>query len=130
MARTYKDRRIYGCFILNRLVSEMDIDLYQADLERKLPGIFEDGVQGISKEELKHEIRSNHYMTNKVIAELEQEGLVQVNRDDTGRYLISITFEGVLHIRRYNDFFLSIYREQIRDHYRYRKPPQWVREKE
>jgi len=107
----------------------MDIDLYQEDLERKLPRLFEDGVTGLSKEELKHEIRSNHVMTNRVIDDLSSQGLVSVDKVD-GRYSISITPEGVIYIRRYNEFFLSIYEEQIRDHYRYRNSPQWVRDVE
>ncbi len=45
-----------------------------------------------------------------------------------GRYRVKITREGVSHIRRYNDFYRKIYQEQIRDHYRFRQPPFWLRE--
>ena len=71
------------------------------------------------------EIRSNNYMTNKVLERLEGDGLVEVAREEK-RYRIRITKMGVLHIRRYNEFYRSIYEEQIRDHYRYRKAPGWV----
>jgi predicted transcriptional regulator len=125
MSKTYKDSKIYGCFTLNRLVSELGIDLYQPGLEEKLDKILAEDRPGVSKEEIKHEIRSNHFMTNKVIEQLEQDGLVRVQRRD-GRYDIMITRAGVLYARKYNEFFLSIYEEQIREHYRYRGLPHWA----
>lgn len=125
MARIYKDYKVYCFFTLNRLVSELDIDLYQPELERKLDDILVDPPP-ISKEEIKHEIRSNHFMTSKVVEKLEIDGLIEVRRKD-GKYEIRITKEGVLYVRRYNQFFLNIYREQIRDHYRYRGIPHWAR---
>jgi predicted transcriptional regulator len=126
MARTYKDYKIYCCLALNRLVSEMGIDLYQPELESKLDQILASWPKGVSKEDIKHEIRSNHFMTNKVIEELERQGLVRVEIKD-GQYEIRITKEGILYIRRYNEFFLKIYEEQIRDHYKYHGMPHWTR---
>jgi predicted transcriptional regulator len=126
MARTYKDYKIYCCLALNRLVSEMGIDLYQPDLESKLDQILASSLRGVSKEDIKHEIRSNHFMTNKVIEELEKQRLVRVEMKDD-RYEIRITKEGVLYIRMYNEFFLRIYEEQIRDHYKYHGIPHWAR---
>ncbi len=73
MSRIYKGSKIYCCFTLNRLVSELGIDLYQEDLEKKLDEILSQGEGGLFKEEIKHEIRSNHFMTNKVIEQLEVE---------------------------------------------------------
>jgi predicted transcriptional regulator len=125
MARIYKDYKVYCFFTLNRLVSELDIDLYQPELERKLDDILVDPPP-ISKEEIKHEIRSNHFMTSKVVEKLQIDGLIEVRRKE-GKYEIRITKEGVLYVRRYNQFFLNIYREQIRDHYRYRGIPHWAR---
>jgi predicted transcriptional regulator len=126
MSRTYKDHKIYGCFVLNRLVSELGIDLYQSDLEQKVGQILEAHREGISKEEIKHEIRSNHFMTNKVIEKLQEDGLVVVEHLD-GRYQVRITREGVLYVRKYNEFFLSIYKEQIQEHFQYRGLPHWAR---
>lgn len=126
MSRTYKDHKIYGCFVLNRLVSELGIDLYQPDLEQKVGQILHDRQIGISKEEIKHEIRSNHFMTNKVIERLQEDGLVAVDHLD-GRYQVRITEEGVLYVRKYNEFFLSIYKEQIQEHFQYRGLPHWAR---
>ncbi len=95
-SRVYKDYKIYSCFVLNRLVSEVDIDLYQEGLEEKLDHILERGQPGLSKEEVKHEIRSNHHMTNKVLENLQEDGLVTVDKQD-GRYRVRITREGVLY---------------------------------
>ena len=128
MSKTYKDSKIYGCFTLNRLVSELEIDLYQPGLEGKLDHILSEDRRGISKEDIKHEIRSNHFMTNKVIEELEQDGLVRVDKRE-GRYEIKITKEGVLYARKYNEFFLSVYEEQVREHYRYHGLPHWATRK-
>jgi len=126
MSKTYKDHKIYCCFTLNRLVSELGIDLYQEGLEGKLDSILASHPLGISKEEIKHEIRSNHFMTNKVLERLQEDGLVRIEERD-GRYEVSITREGVLYVRKYNEFFLSIFREQIQEHYRYRGLPYWAR---
>lgn len=124
-SRPYKDLVIYGCFVLNRLVAEAGFDLYQEGLEAKLAPLLEN-QQGISKEEVKREIRSNHFMTDRVIDALVKEGHATVEVSE-GRYRIRITREGVLHIRRYNEFYRKMYQEQIRDHYRFTKAPFWLR---
>ena len=126
-ARPYKDYVIYGCFVLNRLVAELDIDLDQPDLESKLDTLLRDMGSSLSKEEVKREIRSNHVMTNKVVEALAKDGLVRLTQEE-GRYRIAITKAGVLHIRKYNEFYRRIYQEQIRAHYRYRPPPFGLRE--
>jgi predicted transcriptional regulator len=129
MSRAYKDHKIYCCFTLNRLVADLGINLYQPDLESKLDRVLAERAKGISKEEVKHEIRSNHFMTNKVIERLVEDGLVTVEKEE-GRYQVRITRQGILYIRKYNEFFLNIYAEQIRDHYRYRGLPNWARDAE
>ena len=125
-SRPYKDLVIYGCFVLNRLVADMGIDLYQDGLEVKLEVLLLE-QRGMSKEEVKREIKSNHFMTDRVIEALQKESHVTVEVLE-GRYRIRITREGVLHIRRYNEFYMKIYNEQIRDHYRFTKAPFWLRE--
>ena len=125
-SRPYKDLVIYGCFVLNRLVAATGFDLAQDGLQEKLDGLLA-RQEGISKEEVKREIKSNHFMTERVIDHLEKDGLVAVVQAD-GRYRIRITPEGVLHIRKYNEFYRKIYEEQIRDHYRFTKAPFWLRE--
>jgi len=126
MSRTYKDQKIYCCFVLNRLVSELGIDLYQPDLEQKIDQVLGSQQAGISKEEIKHEIRSNHFMTNKVIERLQEDGLVVVEHLEN-RYQVRITRAGLLYVRKYNEFFLSIYKEQIKEHFQYRGLPHWAR---
>ena len=125
-SRPYKDLVIYGCFVLNRLVADMRIDLYQDGLEAKLDSVLPT-QEGLSKEEVKREIKSNHFMTDRVIEALQEDGHVTVEVVD-GHYRIRITRDGVLHIRRYNEFYRKIYDEQIRDHYRFTKAPFWLRD--
>ena len=125
-SRPYKDLIIYGCFVLNRLVAEMRIDLYQEGLDAKLALVLPN-QHGLSKEEVKREIKSNHFMTDRVIESLEKEGHATVEVVE-GHYRIRITREGVLHIRRFNEFYRKVYQEQIRDHYRFTKAPFWLRD--
>jgi predicted transcriptional regulator len=125
-SRPYKDLVIYGCFVLNRLVAGLGIDLYQENMEAKLETILPRQA-GISKEEVKREIKSNHFMTERVLEALVKEAYVTVEQSE-GRYRVRITREGVLHIRKYNEFYRRIYEEQIRDHYRFTKAPFWLRE--
>jgi len=129
-AKQYKDYKIYSCFVLNRLVSALGIDLYQQDLESKLDEILarDDEKSVVTKADIRHEIRSNHNMTEKVLDALVEEGLVLIEKDEEGkRYKIRITKAGVLHVRKFNEFFAQIYDEQIKDHYRYRELPSWFR---
>ncbi len=125
-SRPYKDLVIYGCFVLNRLVAEMGVDLYQDGLEAKL-GVVLPTQRGISKEEVRREIKSNHFMTERVLEQLLKDRLVTLEERE-GRYRVRITAEGVVHIRRYNEFYRKIYQEQIRDHYRFTQPPFWLRD--
>ncbi len=125
-SRPYKDLVIYGCFVLNRLVADMGIELYQDDLDAKLEIVLPE-QRGMSKEEVKREIKSNHFMTDRVIEALQKEGNITVEVVE-GRYRIRITRNGVLHIRRYNEFYRKIYTEQIRDHYRFTQAPFWLRD--
>ncbi len=127
MARPYKDLIIYGCFVLNRLVSDLGIHLAQDGLEGKLDAVLAANPVSVTKEQVKREIRSNHYMTTKVIEYLARENYVRVEEQE-GRYRIFLTREGVLHVRKYNEFYRRVYQEQIRDHYAYRPPPGPLRE--
>ncbi len=125
-SRPYKDLVIYGCFVLNRLVADLGIDLYQESLEEKLDAILP-RQQGVSKEEVKREIKSNHFMTERVLEALVKDAYVTVEERE-GHYRVRITKDGVIHIRKYNEFYRKIYQEQIRDHYRFTKAPFWLRD--
>jgi predicted transcriptional regulator len=108
------------------LASELDIDLYQDGLEYKLDAILQEKDAPLSKEDIKHEIKSNHVMTNKVLSKLEEDGFVTLTKKDK-KYEIRITKEGVLHVRQFNEFYKRIYHEQISDHCKYREIPAWAR---
>src|SRR5947199_10435823 len=99
-SRPYKDLIIYGCFVLNRLVAEMGIDLYQDGLDAKLALVLPN-QNGLSKEEVKREIKSNHFMTDRVIQSLQKEGHATVEVVEA-HYRIRITREVHLHTRRFN----------------------------
>src|SRR2546425_8661223 len=65
-SRPYKDFVIYGCFVLNRLVAKLDIDLDQDGLEGEVDSILSERHASLSKEEEKRASRPNHVVTNKV----------------------------------------------------------------
>jgi predicted transcriptional regulator len=126
MAKKYKTWELYMCLALNRLVSELDIDLYQVDLEEKLEEILEVAENKVPKVEISYEIKSNHHMTNKILKKLEDMGLIVIAKEER-TYNISITKEGVLYIRKYNEFYISMYEDIIKDHYKYRPLPTWFK---
>ena len=119
MAKKYKSWELYMCLALNRLVMELDLDLYEvlSKSNVKLP-----------KSEISYEIKSNHQMTNKILNKLKEMGLIEIEFEEPS-YNISITKEGVLYIRKYNEFYISMYEDIIRDHYKFRQIPAWFRVK-
>jgi len=126
MAKKYKTWELYICLALNRLVSELDIDLYQEGLEEKIDEILEERNVKVPKVEISYEIKSNHHMTNKILDRLEDMKLIVIEKDGRS-YNISITREGVMYIRKYNEFYISMYEDIIKDHYRYRPIPSWFK---
>ncbi len=127
MAHRYKSYKVYRVIVLNLLVQALDINLYQKDLEEKLDSILESAEYRITKSRIRHEIRSNHKMTQKVLDELAEEGLIYLVPEEKTT-LVKITKKGVLHLRKWNRFYINLYREQIVDHYRYVGLPRWFRE--
>jgi predicted transcriptional regulator len=127
-ARKYKDYRIYSCLILNRLVSALDIDLNQPMLEEKLDEIMVTAAgKGLTKGDIIHEIRSNHTMTNKILESLVDDGLVTIQKGEKS-YEINITKDGIIHVRKFNEFYKKIYSDQIEDHYKFTGKPGWAEE--
>jgi len=121
----YKNWEFYCCLALNRLISELHIDLYQPNLEEKLEIILNSaGNTGVSKLEISREIKSNHLMTEKVLKHLEDEGLIRIEKNEKS-YAIFITRKGVLFARKYNEFYIMQYRTLIEEHYQYRGLPAW-----
>ena len=126
MAKKYKTWELYLCLALNRLVMELGIDLYQAGLEDKLDEILAKTDMKLPKSEISYEIKSNYQMTNKILTKLETMGLIGIDHGEHS-YNISITKKGVLYIRKYNEFYISMYEDIIRDHYKYRPIPSWFK---
>jgi len=124
--RRYKDCKIYSCFVLNMLVSALGVDIYQEGLEEKLDAMVSRADYRVTKADIMHEIRSNHNMTNKILSYLQEDGLIEMERGEKS-FNIKITKKGILHIREFNKFYLKIYEEQIKDHYKYRGLPAWAR---
>ena len=124
--KRYKDYKIYCCITLNRIVSEMNIDIYQDDLESKLDMLMDSIDYKVTKADIMHEIRSNHKMTNKVLRDLTDDGFVEIQKEEKG-YNVKITKKGIIHIRRYNEFYLRLYKRQIEDLYALRPPPPSLR---
>ncbi len=125
--KQYKTWELYVCITLNRLVQDLDIDLYQPGLEAKLDGVLaERGQRGLSKFEISCEIKSNHHMTNKIIEHMRTAGLVGVESDGRS-YRIRVTREGVLHARKFNEFYMTMYHDFLVDHYRFRQLPAWFK---
>lgn len=127
----YKGLEVYCCLALNRIAQQLGVDLNQADLEAKLDDILKERNKGVPKVELSYELRSNHYMTNKVLEVLEEEGLVTVEKEPDGReYQVKITKKGVFHLRKFNQFYSVIFKKYIIDHYRYSSLPSWFVQEE
>ena len=127
--RGYKTWELYTCLALNRLAQELDIDIYQQDIDGVLDRVFSGGVRSVSKVEISYEIKSNHQMTNKILEKLEQDGLVSISKDEMDkRYRIAITRKGVIYLRKFNALFSEMYRGMIVDHYRYRQMPAWFQQ--
>ena len=126
MAKKYKSWELYICLALNRLVMELDLDIYQDGLEDNLDAILSEKRANLPKSEISYEIKSNHQMTNKILNKLEEMGLIKIEFEDPS-YQISITKDGVLYLRKYNEFYISMYEDIIKDHYKYRQIPAWFK---
>lgn len=109
------------------LAYAIHINIYQSNIEDKIENILKNVNSEVSKSDIRHEIRSNHKMTEKVLDELQKEGLVEIV-ELSKKTIIKITKKGVLHLAKWNRFYMELYREQLRDHYRYVGLPEWFRE--
>ena len=121
--KSYKSYELYCCFALNRLVGELEIDIYQNDLENKIESVLKN-QKGISKGEIKYEIKTNNHMTNKVLKKLENDDLIEIEQSPK-KYNIKITEKGILHVRKFNEFYWQMFNEHVKEHYKYRGIPIW-----
>lgn len=123
-ARVYKDAKIYMYIALRRVFGAFGIELNQPNLEKAVDQLLAGEAPRVTKEDIKHEIMSNHFMTNKVLSSLETEEFIVIEK--TGKeYNIKITKKGVMHLREFDKFYREIYKEQLKMHYAYRKSG-WV----
>jgi predicted transcriptional regulator len=124
--KVYKGLEVYSCLALNRIAAQLGIDLLQSDLELKLDTILKNRGDGIPKVDISYELRANHHMTNKVLEVLEEEELIEIQKEEEGReYRVRITKKGVLHLRKFNEFYSVIFKRYILDHYKYSNLPAW-----
>ena len=124
-SKRYKDYRFYAFIALNYIVSDLDISIFQKGLSEIIDPILEHQT-GRSKSAIMYEIRSNHTMTNKVLKYLEDEDLVIIERKG-GEYRIKITKQGIMYLREYSRFYLSLFKNEIASLYRYTEVPSWVK---
>lgn len=127
--KQYKSWELYTCLALNRLARELEIDIYQSNIEPVLKHIFQHQVPGVPKAEISYEIKSNYQMTTKVLKKLKEDGLISIRKNEK-KYEISITIEGVYFLRKYNTFYATLYKKQIMQHYRYQQIPSWFKRNE
>ena len=125
--KKYKNRDLYVCLALNRLVRALDIDVSQDGLEQNLDALLYH-QHGLPKNTISNEIKTNYKQTNKVITFLRSKGFVTVEASEKA-HLVKITKEGVLFIRRSNGYFAETYADLIQQPYRYTRLPAWFRTK-
>jgi predicted transcriptional regulator len=123
-AKRYKDYRFYSFVALNFLASFLDISIFQKDLLKILDPILEN-QNGVSKSAIMYEIKSNLNMTNKVISYLQEEALIEMEASK-GEYNITINKQGILYLREYSRFYVSLFKKEIAELYRYGTVPAWV----
>lgn len=117
---------MYRVIILNMLAHAININIYQQDIKSHLDKILAKDYE-ITKSDVRHEIRSNHKMTEKVLNELREEGLIELHTSSRKTF-VKITKKGILHLIQWNRFYMELYKEQIKDHYRYVGLPAWFKE--
>ncbi len=112
--------------VLNFIGATLDIHIFQKDLGGIIEPILENQT-GVSKSAIMYEINSNHNMTNKVLNYLQEEGLIVV-KTTGGEYNIKITKKGVMYLREYSRFYISLFKKEISELYRFRAVPVWAKE--
>ena len=127
--KQYKSWELYTCLALNRLARELNIDISQKNIDKVLDRVFQHPVPGVPKAEISYEIKSNYQMTNKVLKKLNDDGLISITKKEK-KYEIAITKEGVMFLRKFNAFYATMYKKQIRHHYRYQQIPSWFKRNE
>lgn len=124
--KRYKDYRFYAFVVLNFIASTLDIHIFQKELGSIIDPILKN-QSGVSKSSIMYEINSNHNMTNKVLNYLKEENLVEI-RTMGGEYNIIITKKGVLYLREFSRFYISLFKNELAELYRFRTTPVWAKD--
>ena len=127
-SKRYKDYRFYAFVVLNFIASTLDIHIFQKELGSIIEPILK-GQGGVSKSSIMYEINSNHNMTNKVLDYLKVEELIVIETVG-GEYRIKITKKGVMYLREYSRFYISLFKQEIAELYQYRSAPVWAKDYE
>ena len=125
-SKRYKDYRFYAFVVLNLIASALDVHIFQKNLEEIINPILEH-QEGISKSSVMYEINSNHNMTNKVLNYLKTDGLITIDAIGS-EYKIKITKRGIIYLREYSRFYITLFKTELAELYRYRPSPVWVQE--
>jgi predicted transcriptional regulator len=125
-SKRYKDYRFYAFVVLNFIASNLDVHIFQKDLDKFIDPIIQN-QEGVSKSSIMYEINSNHNMTNKVLSYLEEEKLIEI-KTETGEYKITITKKGINYLREYSRFYITLFNKELAELYRFRSTPTWVKE--
>ena len=125
-SKRYKDYRFYAFVVLNFISSNLNILIFQKNIEQIIGPVLEN-QGGVSKSSIMYEINSNHNMTNKVLNYLKEEDLVEIISTGS-EYKIKITKKGVMYLREYSRFYISLFKQEIAELYRYRETPTWVKD--
>ena len=122
--KRYKDYRFYAFIVLNFISSTLEIHIFQKELGNIIEPILEQ-QPGVSKSSVMYEINSNHNMTNKVLDYLQEERLIEIF-SEKGEYRILITKSGIMYLREYSRFYISLFKKELAELYRFRSKPTWV----
>ncbi len=123
--RKYKNRDLYVCLTLNKLVSEMDVDVNQDSLEESLD-LLVYNQDGLPKNMISKEIRTNYVQTRKILEFLQTKGFITMEPTERS-HNVKITKSGVLFIRKSNFYFAQTYADTIQEHFQFTRLPAWFR---
>ncbi|MGQ9583209.1 MAG: hypothetical protein ACUVV6_06820 [Thermoplasmatota archaeon] len=115
-----KGLEVYCSLALNRAAAQLGIDLNRPGLEERLDELIRERAAGLPKAIFSCELRANHHITEKALRALEEEGL-----EEKKEYRVRITKKGVLHLRKYNQLYSTLFRRYILDRYKYSFLPSW-----
>ena len=79
----------------------------------------------LTKGELAWQVRANHPMITKVLAEGQRLGLVGLRQNGDGSYAVALTPEGSAAAGEQAPS-LALFRKELEEHFRFGKRPEWL----